>query len=205
VPLLRVKALQTPRTQIRQYVATLLSANVDVGGRVFTNRKSRLLTEELPAVCVEYGTEPMEVRSGDKYHAKSYERALQLSIVIGVEGTLEAGQDPLQTYNAEDLLDVLGDQAEMALGYDWRLARLLPDFDPNTNYQGLADGLSIKGGATYDVSEDVERKIVAREIGVVIYYETQAFDNLRLPKFKTAHFEYGGDYEDYESQFDLWE
>ena len=197
--------MTVPRTQIREYIDALLIAKIaDVGGRVFLNRRSKLFNEELPAICVEAGDEPMDVRSGDKYHPNTYERNLQLAIVIGVEETLEADQDPQHTYNAEALLDTIGHKVEMALGNDWRLARLLDGFDANTNYQGLADGLRIIGGATYDPADENGRRIVAREIGVVITYETQAFENLRHPLFKKGSLEFVG-YEDYESLFDLQE
>lgn len=184
--------MTVPRTQIRNYIAARLKLDIPVGNRVFTNRRSTLFQEELPAICIEYGIDNKNVLDGDKYHAKTYENTVQLSIIVAVEEVQEVDVDTQQSTNGQDLVDLLGNKVERSLGNDWRLAKLLDGYDPNENYFGLVNGLRIVGGDMHEVDTDSGRKLLAQEIGVVLFYENQAFDNLRLPDFSQYYFGFTG-------------
>lgn len=178
-------------TLIRNYIATLLRNEADVGNRVFTNRKSVLFKEELPAVSVEYGVDNYEIAAGDKYKAELYEHKLNLSIVIAIEDVPADGVDQLQNQEGQDQLDLITKKVKDALGHDWRLSRLLADFDPNDNYEGLANGLHLLGGATYEIDTGSEQKVIAREIGMVVFWTDDAFPEIRFSPFQEYRFTVG--------------
>lgn len=176
----------TPRrTLIRHYIKNMLLDEVDVGGRVFVGRPNApLFIETLPAVNIHFGEEPADVNVGDRYHVKDHIKKLETVVTVVVENQLELNEDPYETNRGEDFLDYLSAQVEYAFNDDWMLARRLPNFDPNTNYTGLASGIRLLGTLTYDVESEATRTCIGQSLRYEIPYVSKAYTDRRLSDFR---------------------
>jgi len=173
-----------PRTKIRHYIKSLLLEKIDVGGRVFACRPtSPLFLDELPAVCIYYGEETTETWSGSEFIVKEYQRHLPITVTIAVEDIVNPEDDIDTSDKGEDFLDYLGSQVERELFYDYRLARRLPDFDPNTNFVGLTHGSRLEGVTPYDVETEDDRRVIAQDIRMIYPYLCPGYLDLRLETF----------------------
>jgi hypothetical protein len=174
----------TIRSEIRHYLINLLREKIDVGGRVFSNRAtSPVFLEELPAVCVTLMDESTEVIAGSQYLVKEYRRDLNVTITVAVEEVRDPDSNINENQKGEDYLDYLALQVERELFYDYRLARRLPGFDPNTNMVGLTHGVRLTGVSTYDVDTEGDRRVIAQDLRFIYPYQSPGYVDLILPEF----------------------
>lgn len=172
------------RAEIRHYLINLLKDTIDVGGRVFSNRAtSPLFLEELPALCVTLMDETTEVLAGSTFLVKEYRRDLTAVITVAVEDVEDPAVPINENQKGEDYLDYLAAKVERELFYDYRLARRLPGFDPNTNMQGLTHGVRLTGVATYDVDTEGDRRVIAQDLRFTYPYQSPGYKDLILPDF----------------------
>ena len=178
----------TTRSQIRHYIINMLKDEVDVGGRVYANRPtSPIVLEELPSVCVYFGDETTDVIAGSGFHVKEYERKALLVITIQVEEIIDPTTPINESTKGDDYLDFLGHQAERAMFHDWRLARRLPDFDPEERRAGLTHGSRLEGVSTYEPETEGERRVIAQDLRFLIPYRTPGYKDLKLDDFQSYY------------------
>lgn len=170
------------RAVIRHYLVDMFKDEVDVGNRVFANRPSDAFLEELPCLFLFFEDEPTEIIVGDRFGVKVYQRTAQLNVCVVCEGLRTP--DESAKNKGEDFLDFLGHQVEQAFYNDWRLARRLKDFDPNTNYEGLTHGNRLVSVTPYEVDTDSERRMLAQDLRWVVPYQTNAFVDKKYDSFE---------------------
>ncbi len=172
------------RAEIRRYAVELLKAGVDVGGRVYPNRPSPLFLEELPCVFVFFETEATGIMSGDQYHVREYQRDVQLVVCVVVEGNRAPGDVSDDDQRGDDFLDYMGHRIEQAFFNDRHFARLLPDFDPNTNLRGLTLGQRLVSTTPYEVDTESERRMLAQDLHWLIPYRTRGYIDKKYKSFE---------------------
>lgn len=185
-----MEARLTTRAKIRHYITVMMIDEVDVGGRVFVNRPGRLLNGELPALCISYGDETVEVISGSRHLPKLYRRDLEISFTIAVEGA--TGDTLDDDTDGDDYIDWLGESVDRAMARDPRLASRLDGYDADTNYIGLTEGHVLRGVSTYEPDVDGEKRIIAQELRFLIPYVTSARVENRLQDFLEYQAEING-------------
>tara|TARA_Y100000310_G_scaffold344838_1_gene459892 strand:- start:12948 stop:13598 length:651 start_codon:yes stop_codon:yes gene_type:complete len=182
------------RTLIRRYIGELLRSGidesypaVDVGGRVYVNRPSPRLLDTIPCVLVHPGNEGLAPNIGDTYTVDEYKRTFTMYVDIMVEEQLRPDEDPDFNQEAEDVLDLLGKQAERLLIRDNTLSRKMPGFDPNTTEEddeiSLCGGLTITDVSPYNIDTEGDREILTQRIVLSIPYYTEENSNRKLPDF----------------------
>lgn len=176
-------ALVVTRAQVRKYAVALLKANVDVNDRVYANRPSPGFLEELPAIFVFFESEVTEIISGDRYHVREYQRNAQLVVCSVVEANRIPGDSSEEGQRGDDFLDYVGHQIEQAFFSDWRFARLLPDFDPNTNYHGLTLGSRLVSATPYEVDTESDTRLLAQDIHWLLPYRTRGYIDRKYKSF----------------------
>lgn len=180
---------ETKRMQIRRYIKEMLSAKVDVGGRVFTGRpNSPLFISELPAINIHFADEPAEINVGNAFFVKEYLKTANVVITVVVENQLAPDEDPRTTNRGEDYADYLGGQVEKAFHDDWMLARRLEGFDPDTNYLGLTHGSKLVGTFPYDVESEAEKTCIGYVLRYEIPYADDGTPDRRYPYFEGGNF-----------------
>jgi len=171
------------RTKLRHYAVDLLKANIDIKNRIYANRPSPLFLEELPCICVFFETEVTEIIAGDRYHVKEYQRNAQLVVCVVVEANRDPGDESDGGQRGDDFLDYIGHQVEQAFFSDWRFARSLPDFDPNTNFQGLTLGSRLMSTTPYEVDTEGERRMLAQDLHWLLPYRTRGYIDKKYKSF----------------------
>lgn len=169
------------KTKIRKYIQALLIANADVGENVFTRRPSPRFVEDLPAININYGTEPINVYTGDRYQPREVQKNLQMVIDVMVEDTVDPGAEPEKSQEAEDFLDALSGSVEDLLNFDNQLARLLEDYDPETG-DGLSMGLRQLSSTPF-TDDSGERRILLDRLVFEVPYIQGTLRDLRLAEF----------------------
>lgn len=171
----------TKRAQIRRYIKEMLTAEVDVGGRVYTGRQnSPLFKSELPAIHIHFGDESAEVNVGSEYFVKTYLKKMQVNITAVVANQV-SGDSDLSVLDAEDYLDDLVHQVERAFHDDWMLARRLEGFDENSDYFGLTHGNKLLGSITYDVESDSDVTCIGSVLKYELPFEDDGYPDRRYP------------------------
>lgn len=153
---------------------------MDVGGRVFQSRPNDLVIEQLPAVCVYFDTEPVNVSEGGNYIPHAYERALQMTIDV----IAEQPNDPDNLDRAEDILDSLARSAEVAIGNDYRFQARLDGYNNNLSDAGLLMGSRLTNVEAVQV-DTADRTIVIQSLSYELLYEDHAFEPERMRAFES--------------------
>lgn len=173
------------RAEIRHYVVDLLKLRIeDVEERVYASRPSPLFLEELPCICVFFETEITDIMVGDQYHVKEYQRNAQLVVCVVTEAYRTPGDASEDGQLGDDFLDYLGLQVEQAFFNDWHFARLLPDFDPNTNFHGLTLGQKLVSVTPYEVDTESDRRMLAQDLHWMLPYRTRGYPNREYATFE---------------------
>ena len=172
------------RSSIRYYAAALLTKELQgVGDKIFMNRPNPVFLEELPCVLIYFEEENVEVISGDNEQPVEYQRNLRLSVDCWAEEQRRDDlEDPNKNQSGEDYLDYLGEQIETIFADDFLFAKLLPGYDPNTNYDGLLMGMRILSVTPYDPNTEGDRKCIAQRLLFEMPYQTSFYKKER--KFK---------------------
>ncbi len=175
------------RMHIRHYVTELLKAKIDVGGRVFANRPSKVFADELPIVMVAFASENVAPWVGDARRATVQERELTLHVELLAEEPPAANKtNPNEGCEAEDTLDRLSDQVERTLFGDPFLEKNLPNYDPDRlDNEGLATGLRLESVDAFDVNTRSEKRVVGQQLTFVLTYVKDVHAKKRLPNFAT--------------------
>ena len=164
------------RADVRAYVVALLKTSIaEVEERVYASRPSPLFIEELPCICVFFDGEVTEIITGDQYHVKEYQRNAQLVVCIVAEGYRTPGDESEGGQLGDDFLDYLGFSVEQAFFDDRHFARMLPDFDPNTNFHGLTLGQRLVSVTPYEVDTDSDVRLLAQDMHWLLPYRTRGY------------------------------
>jgi len=172
------------RTAIRKYVKKLLKNKVDVGDRIYCNRPSPIFLHELPCVLIFFTAEPVDIIVGDTTNPKEYQRNLRLNIDVITDEPIDPDLELNESDAAEDVLDAMAWQVEMAMADDWTLSKLLPGYDPNAQeVNGLSMGTRLVSTDPYNIDTDSERRLAGQRLQFEVPYETPAYTDKKYTDF----------------------
>lgn len=176
-------------TLIRNYIKAMLKQHVDIGGRVFFGRpNSPLFREEMPCINVHFGEEPAEVLTGSAVNVREYKKTCDLVLTVVAENNTT--DDYPEAIDAENTVDIICYQIEEIFKADNKLAKQLPDYDPNTNFLGLSYGCRLISSTVYDVDTEAEKAIVGKVLRYEVPYLDHGWPDKRFPEFINAIFQF---------------
>lgn len=176
--------MDAKRAQIRRYITAMLRASVDVGERVFSCRPDPVFITEVPCLLVYYSDEGVLNYVGDKYNQKITERLLTVNVDVWSDQVIDPDTDPRKNEGGEDRLDWLAYQVELAFWEDQKLAKRLPAYNANTNYQGLALGTTLLSVEPDEVSTDGNTRLLVQRMAFQVNYDLEAYQDKKYNSFE---------------------
>jgi len=163
-----------PRKKIRDYIGSLLTNNVQTGGTVFIERPSPAFIEEVPCVFVYIDRERVEVRYGNKYNPKKYERTLSVCVEI-------------VTFEGLNKIDEVAEEIENLFSYDFFLGRMDAEFD-GSKVEGLSEGVSLESVEPYEKVTESMSTLYGQKLTFNVPYiqsldSTKKFKNFKIGAF----------------------
>jgi len=180
--------MSSTRKAIRQYATNLIKSKVDMGDNVFANRPSPRLLDQLPCVCIFWGSETTKIISGSSYRPLEHERTPILYVDIINDDTSTETSTPAESQANEDYLDDKADIIEREFFDDITFSRLLPGFDPDVVTEGLLYGLDLTSTEPYLLDEEGDRRIIATRMSWILPHQKETLkDDKKYKDFLQYH------------------